>query len=315
MYNNNLKLFLKQLRNADEDDHSINMQDRMCNKRGKSRGLCNAKDVYEVASDVSKIIDNINRQAENEEEILNALRCSVGRCGKDDIDYKLKNTEIDDSAEDNPNMEGEIHDDDSNQNLLQAVLKEINEISSGNGKNNTVLGKHSRVVIPLTPEDMANYYRSAVDDVRKALMDYVRYRSNFKTMRGLPRAVRRGVQNIREKYRHFKITDKALAKHIFDLLLTDMKKIRIIPDKDTRNLYDVYLPVWMYMETLNKKEGRRLRSSKRILPLTLHQKNRMQNKEPPRKLLKYAWRRNLNPDQAKYGVPFVLDIQGLGQIN
>ncbi|XP_045512863.1 uncharacterized protein LOC123707110 [Pieris brassicae] len=290
---------------------------RICKKTGCSCGRsslhCNAQDVFEVTNDVEDVIRNIDHQIDKRDqsnETYDLLRCGPG-CNKL---YKHKKKGSDSFTEDF-NMASEERDTDD-QNLLKAVLSELNEISKSENEQDHKLSTRGA----LKPEDIYEYYRSAMDQVRKTLMGFIKYRTGLSVVKYLPREVRKGIQAIRDRYRHFKMSDKSLKKQIFQVLLDDILKIKIVPNKNAEVSYDVFMPDWMYLEVVKKKKEKRLRSRKRsvmkrILPLTSQQKIRLLNKPGPKKLLKFVWRRSLGSDIRHYGVPFVLDIQGLAQLN
>ncbi|XP_047506215.1 uncharacterized protein LOC125050412 [Pieris napi] len=291
--------------------------DRICKKTGCSCGRssfgCDAQDVFDVANDVEDVIRNIDRQIDirdqsNEGDDL--LRCGHG-CKKVHKHQK----KVSDSFTDDFNMDS-VERDSGDQNLLEAVLSELNEISTAENEKDQKLSTRDA----LTPEDIYEYYRSAMDRLREILMGFIKYRTGLSVVRHLPREVRKGIQAIRDRYRHFKMSDKSLKTQIFQVLIDDIRKIKIVPNRDAEVSYDIFMPDWMYLELVKKKKGKRLRSRKRsamkrILPLTSQQKVRLLNKLGPKKLIKFVWRRSLGSDVKQYGVPFVFDIQGLAQLN
>ncbi|CAK1543648.1 unnamed protein product [Leptosia nina] len=319
----NSEVKTKYLRDASEDINDP-IIDRICKKTGCSCGrsklLCDAQDVFDAASDVETMIEDINTSVLKDSKDAknnNDLRCGIQGCKKEwQSAPNKKNFDdlftTDDFTIDSSEQNSEEH------TLLEAVLSELNEITNDNEMHEEKNKLTTTRPKPLTPEDIYDYYRSAMEHLRSTLMGFIKYRTELKVVKSLPKEVRTRIQSIREKYRHFKMSDKQLKKQIFKVLLDDMLKIKIVPDKDTKVSYDVILPDWMYLAVLKMKEGKSLRTEKRsppkrVLPLTSQQKTRLQKKQGAKKIEKFVWRRSLSSDIGHYGVPFVLDIQGLVQ--
>uniref|UniRef100_D9HQ71 Seminal fluid protein HACP012 n=1 Tax=Heliconius melpomene TaxID=34740 RepID=D9HQ71_HELME len=162
----------------------------------------------------------------------------------------------------------------------------------------------------INPEDFFKLYVDTKTDIVTNLVGAVRS-LNKKSLLPYedvlsPKQIRL-LKRLQNKYEYSLIRTAELAPQITNIVFGEHSNSRIIPHN--LNTFNISVPKRYYDRIITHKDI--VSRSQKILPLTNRQRVRLLSKVKPLPMI--LSRRNFNPNQ--FGVPFEMDVQGLGQIN
>ncbi|CAH2229374.1 jg21781 [Pararge aegeria aegeria] len=167
----------------------------------------------------------------------------------------------------------------------------------------------------IKPEDFFGLYEPIKNQVIKKVSNYVKNKnpSTSLNIKHLTPNHKKKLRNLKMKYRRGEVSKGALDDEIVKIIFNEEK---VVPH-DKKNQH-IFVPKWIYNKALSmsSKEtlNQNLRSQKRILPLTFQQKERLYNKEKGKPIQKLVWRKNSDHRAQRFGIPFDLEVHGLGQL-
>ncbi|XP_050671643.1 uncharacterized protein LOC126970007 [Leptidea sinapis] len=217
--------------------------------------------------------------------------------------------------------------------FLNAVISKLGDINivvsnnNNNNNNNNRLATKRKPNEPfITIEEFVTLRKPALKYLRKKIINYIKGNNINMQDIHMTKKMKTQIKALKLKYGPKYNKENVITKDVISIIDGQTRTAKMYPvTKNTNVLNDIYIPYWMFYSILHYKEEY-LRS--RLIPLTSQQKVRMENKirsqkhylKPKKKLNlqlipKVSLRRNTDPNFNKYGVPFALDIQGLGQLN
>ncbi|KAJ0171271.1 hypothetical protein K1T71_012821 [Dendrolimus kikuchii] len=162
--------------------------------------------------------------------------------------------------------------------------------------------------VPVSPEDLVEYYQVYKHDLTKKLLKYLKD----------PSVDRQNVVVLFNKQESLldklklkvlggdKFNDKQLEKLITQIVFGDHSQAKVLAHGEGND--NVYVPRWLYEAVVESVSQKYLRANKRLLPLTQQQKLKMLKKNQ-----RTIWRRNSGPNVQQFGIPFDLNLHALGQ--
>lgn len=161
----------------------------------------------------------------------------------------------------------------------------------------------------LKPEDLLTYYQLYKTFIIDKVMDYVKSKNGRKMgMQNVTEKQKRLIDNIKHKSQnsHTPLSETEVKKQIARIIFGEHSMSKVVAHNENNN--NIYVPEWFYKKALKSKTVSVGRTSKRLFPLTQQQRLRKSKKITP------FWRRSSGPNAENYGVPFELQVQGLGQL-
>ncbi|XP_046973616.1 uncharacterized protein LOC124540200 [Vanessa cardui] len=301
-----------------------------CGCTGTRCGDKNTED--EVANEVDQFVNELNEQLGRKEfktnerdnddsydlELDKRLRCDGDRCGYErisvDYDSRPDNNDIDIVIFNNhrpSKEESEFVDLTRNSLLLDlddAPKKQESYILQlkQNAKATDLQSSESDP----TPDEFVSHYQTVKNDVIEQLRHYIQNNAPI-PLKHLHEKQKQLLRNLKMKYKKGRVTEDKLTSEIVRIVFGDQSETRIYPHIENND--NIYIPRWHYNSLLQFRRDLK-RSQKRILPLTTQQRGRLLNKQT-KTIPKLAWRKSLNEKIKRFGVPFNLEVHGLGQIN
>lgn len=285
----------------------------------------------DASNEVDEIINEINKQiardgmassesndVADEEDILD-LRCDGDRCGYDryrDSYEDKKDFSRDDRIDivvlDAENLEK--HDKTKLEDITKYLhLDETNEKNHPQESNmldlKETLGKSLSAP---TPDEFVNHYKTVRNDVIQQIMNYLQNDVPI-PLKHLQQTQKQLLKSLKTKYRLGRVREEDLKSEIVGIIFGEKSGSRIYPH--LKNNDNIYVPRWHYNSLLQYKKD--LRKRKSVLPLTSQQRQRLlkKNLKPLPKTKISPSRRSKNGNVQQYGVPFELDVHGLGQFS
>ncbi|XP_032524147.2 uncharacterized protein LOC116775364 [Danaus plexippus] len=326
---------------ADFDKFLRTETDRICKQTGRcgcSRGRCGNRAEDETADEVDELVKQINKQLANDDTDKKGLsydpnvnklkvdkdddddddRLNEKTKHSDDVDIVvLDQNEIDDLLRKQDFVDltrnsvildtdtGKLSSGPKNTDHLRELIADIMNSGQANEKN----ARNSNV----SPAELFKYYVTLKNQVVNLITFYIKNKQhkipieenlNFKQLQSL--------ENLKNKYQQGLLKENDVKSEVVKTIFGEDSGTKVLPH--SKNSRHIYIPKNFYEDILNLREIN-LRSQKRILPLTLQQKSRIINKDKANIIPKHVWRRSQKHDDQNYGVPFNLEVQGLGQIN
>ncbi|XP_047540368.1 uncharacterized protein LOC125073551 [Vanessa atalanta] len=309
--------------------------DRICKKTGRCGctgtrcGDMNRED--EVANEVDEIVNELNEQLERKEfkpnerdnddsydiELDKRLRCVGDRCGYGrysvDYDGRPDNNDIDIvifNKQRPSNEESEFVDLTRN-----SLFVDLDEATNKQGSYILELNQNAKATdlqsseSDPTPDEFVSHYQTVKNDVIEQLRHYIQNNAPI-PLKHLHEKQKQLLRTLKMKYKKGRVAEDKLPSEIVRIVFGDQSETKIYPHIENND--NIYIPRWHYNSLLQFR--RDLRSQKRILPLTTQQRDRLLNKQT-KTIPKLAWRKSLNQKIKRFGVPFNLEIHGLGQMN
>ncbi|CAH2097333.1 unnamed protein product [Euphydryas editha] len=281
----------------------------------------------DVSDEVSEIINEINKQIARDDlrssesndvadkEDINDLRCDGDRCGYDrysdsyeDKQDSNRDDRIDIVVLDTQNLE------DREKTELQDIANYLHvDEKKGSQKPNILDQKGSSVVdsnAP-TPDEFVSHYEIVRNDVIKQILNYIQNNVPI-PLKHLHEMQKQLLKSLKMNYKLGRVSEEDLKSQIVEIVFGKKSGTRIYPHLENND--NIYVPRWHYNSLLQYKKDLRKSKSKSVLPLTSQQRQRLLKKKI-KSMPKSSWRRSLNDNVKQYGVPFELDIHGLGQFN
>ncbi|XP_068625143.1 uncharacterized protein [Battus philenor] len=165
------------------------------------------------------------------------------------------------------------------------------------------------------PVDFFQNFHTLKEKLINNLVDFVTHKNVRKpNLSALTNTQKQKIRVLKGKMRANKerLTKSDVTREINNILFGKNSKIKFVPSKVSTN--NIVVPKWIYKQVVNNKPNI-LRSSKRILPLTIKQKERILNKNinTHGPLVSRMWRQNLRRNTDDSGWNFKVAIQGLAQ--
>ncbi|KAG6458364.1 uncharacterized protein LOC115448774 [Manduca sexta] len=194
---------------------------------------------------------------------------------------------------------------------LNAVILDLTHLLDGNtlakDLNNALTKSDDSQRDHLSPEDLDRYYQNYKKTAFNDVVRYVKDKSgrrvlSVKYLSGKQKQLIEDVKTLLLKG-GIGLNDKKVVKQIEKILFGKDSSMKIYPHVEHNR--NIYVPKYLYERIEKSKSQSNLRVHKRILPLTLKQRHRLL-KSPVHSLRRKS-------DPGEYGVPFELQVQGLGQ--
>ncbi|XP_045762891.1 protein ecdysoneless homolog [Maniola jurtina] len=250
------------------------------------------------------------------ENLLNSKRIKINDnldvviLDKSDLDLLLRNEDFLDPTRKDVDKDGE------DKEMFQKVLKGLKKFANAEDK----ASERSKNVV--TPEEFFGHYETIKQLVVAKVFDYVKDKklSSFLKLKHISPYQRSKLRSIKLKYKRGEMKDDAIEEEIVNIIFGQQSNMKIV--SQTENDNKIFVPKWLYDKILSYKNSinnnlRTQNAQKRILPLTLQQKERLNKKslvEQGKTIPKLVWRKNAGHDLQKFGIPFDLDVHGLAQM-
>lgn len=168
---------------------------------------------------------------------------------------------------------------------------------------------------PVRPNELVNFYLEKKRRVLGNALNFVKNSLGPKDLNNLTGEQKFQLQKLRAQVQRLggQADSNGVEKAVVDIVLGEGSKSEVLPHNEKSN--NVYVPAWVHKAVKDSRADlRRKRQGKSLFPLTNKQRQKLYTKSARDNSGNY-WRRDLGKNVENYGVPFQLEIQGLGQVN
>lgn len=228
---------------------------------------------------------------------------------KSDLEKLLRNEALIDLT--GKNVVKDDQNDDDDEELHVKVFQKYDKFIAEENKT----GRTANVI---SLGDFFTLYEIMKEELVTKVMRYVKSKKQLESLNlkhMIPTQMRK-LQNLKIKFKRGEIKEDDLEQKIEGILFGVESKAKVVAHNENNNY--IFVPKSIYNAVLSSKKNLknilRVKSHKRILPLTFQQKERLFNKDKVKTIPKLVWRKNSEKDIQRLGIPFELEVHGLGQV-
>lgn len=248
---------------------------------------------YKLNDDLDAIVVDLSKF----NNVLDKLADKSSRATKSSKLSKNRGIGVEYLLEDARNAAVDPDQEDDEQYLVNRIVNEV--LLKGNREDDDD---------PVRPSELVEYYLEQKRRLVGNALNFVKNSRGRKDIGKLSADQKYQLQRLRSEVQKLgpKADQKEVEKVTLNIVLGEGARSKVLPHNEDNN--NVYVPKWVHRAVKDSRED--LRTKQRMFPLTNKQKLKLMNKTT-----KKLWRRNLNNNVNDYGVPFQLQVQGLGQVN
>ncbi|XP_063833556.1 uncharacterized protein LOC135082714 [Ostrinia nubilalis] len=286
-----------------DNDQSLCRHGR-CGKRSKESNIQSQIEQFGTKYKINDDLDAIVVDISDFKGLLGTLNGNLMKSKQNqdrvDTDYFYGDTRSADEKEDKKDLDAVVLNLNRARDDDDVVSRVVNELLSGT-KNKVKKND------PIRPNDLAEFFETRKRQVIGNALNFVRNSRGKKDLSDLSTKQQYQLQKVRAEVQRLgaKANLREVERKVTDIVLGDGMKSEVLFHNENNN--NVYVPRWVYNAIEVSRQDLR---SKRMFPLTNKQRLKRSKLNKSN-----VWRRNVQKNVNEYGVPFQLQVQGLGQVN